>query len=164
MQQSTSLDIHGYTDADWASCPDDKRSTGGYGIFLGPNLVSWSSNKQKVVSRSNAESEYRALVLLLQRLFGFNMFYKNFVSLPPFHLYFGVIIKVQLTWLQIPSSMLGPNTLKWKFTLYGITFFVNTSSFNIFLPLNRLLTFSLNIFQAPSSLVLERSFLLFPPL
>ncbi|RVW59875.1 Retrovirus-related Pol polyprotein from transposon RE1 [Vitis vinifera] len=61
MQQSTSLDIHGYTDADWASCPDDRRSTGGYGIFLGPNLVSWSSNKQKVVSRSSAESEYRAL-------------------------------------------------------------------------------------------------------
>ena len=61
MQQSTSLDIHGYTGADWASCPDDRRSTGGYGIFLGPNLVSWSSNKQKVVSRSNAESDYRAL-------------------------------------------------------------------------------------------------------
>ena len=61
MQQSTSLDIHGYIDADWASCPDDRRSIGGYDIFLGLNLVSRSSNKQKVVSRSSAQSKYHVL-------------------------------------------------------------------------------------------------------
>ncbi|WJZ90912.1 hypothetical protein VitviT2T_010027 [Vitis vinifera] len=45
MQKSSSLDIHAYTDADWASCPDDRRSTSGYYIFLSLNLVSWSSTK-----------------------------------------------------------------------------------------------------------------------
>jgi histone deacetylase 1/2 len=61
LQPSSNLNLVVYTDADWASCPDDRKSTGGYSAFLGANLVSWTSGKQGVVSRSSAESEYRAL-------------------------------------------------------------------------------------------------------
>lgn len=50
-----------YSDADWAGCPDTRRSTSGYSIYLGNNLVSWSAKKQPTVSRSSCESEYRAL-------------------------------------------------------------------------------------------------------
>lgn len=50
-----------YSDADWAGCPDSRRSTSGFAMFLGSNLISWRAKKQPTVSKSSTEVEYRAI-------------------------------------------------------------------------------------------------------
>jgi histone deacetylase 1/2 len=61
FRKSSSMGISIFTDADWAGDVDDRRSTGGFAVFVGPNLVSWSAKKQPTVSRSSTEAEYKAL-------------------------------------------------------------------------------------------------------
>jgi hypothetical protein len=61
LYRSSSPDLIAYSDADWAGCPDTRKSTSGFCMFLGQNLVSWSSKRQPTVSRSSAEAEYRAV-------------------------------------------------------------------------------------------------------
>ena len=53
--------MNGYSDVDWACDTDDRKSIGAYCIYLGNNLISWSSKKQAIVAKSSTESEYRAL-------------------------------------------------------------------------------------------------------
>ena len=47
-----------YTDADWGGCPDTRRSTSGYYVYLVDNLLSWSTKRQPTLSRSSAEAEH----------------------------------------------------------------------------------------------------------
>ena len=53
--------IECFLDIDWVGSKEDRRSTSRYCVFVRGNLVSWKSKKQSVVSRSSAESEYRAM-------------------------------------------------------------------------------------------------------
>ncbi|XP_048596376.1 uncharacterized mitochondrial protein AtMg00810-like [Brassica napus] len=50
-----------YSDADWAGCPSTRRSTSGFCIYLGDNLISWSAKRQPTVSRSSAEADYKGV-------------------------------------------------------------------------------------------------------
>jgi histone deacetylase 1/2 len=61
IRKANSMLVSAFSDADWAGCVDDRRSTGGFAVFLGPNLISWSARKQPTVSRSSTEAEYKAL-------------------------------------------------------------------------------------------------------
>lgn len=61
LYRSTTTRLTSYFNADWAGCPDSRRSTYGYCIFMGDNLLACSSKRKPTVSRSSAEAEYRAV-------------------------------------------------------------------------------------------------------
>ncbi|GJR75515.1 ribonuclease H-like domain-containing protein [Tanacetum coccineum] len=54
-----------YTNADWAGCPVTRRSTSGYCMFLGDNLLSWFAKRQVTLSCSSAEAKYRGVAYVV---------------------------------------------------------------------------------------------------
>ncbi|XP_019153734.1 PREDICTED: uncharacterized protein LOC109150298 [Ipomoea nil] len=61
LSPSVSTSVHAFSDSDWAGCPVDRKNTSGYAVFLGSNLISWLSRKQRTVARSSTKAEYKAL-------------------------------------------------------------------------------------------------------
>jgi len=64
IKLSSDLDISGFSDEDWATNKEERKSVAGYGTFLEHSLITCPSRKQKVVSRTSAESEYKVLANL----------------------------------------------------------------------------------------------------
>jgi hypothetical protein len=56
--KGSTSDLIGYSDADWAWCKIDRKSTSWTCQFLGRSLVSWASKKQNSIALPTAESEY----------------------------------------------------------------------------------------------------------
>lgn len=50
----------GYSDADFASYVESRRSTTGYVFYLSNGPITWSSHRQKLVTLSTTEAEYVA--------------------------------------------------------------------------------------------------------
>jgi hypothetical protein len=60
--RNQNLQLTAYSDADWANCVDESKSTSGGAFFLGDSLVAWLSKKKGSISLSTTEAEYIASV------------------------------------------------------------------------------------------------------
>lgn len=86
--------VEAYADADWVGSISDRRSTSRYCTFLWYNLVSWRSKKQKVLARSSAKAELRAMA-------------KGVCELPWLKL---VLEDLKLDW-EVPMMLFSDNKL-----------------------------------------------------
>lgn len=60
LQNESPLPLHAFFDSGWAGDPNDHSSTTAYVMFLGYHTVSRSSKKQRAMTHSSKEAEYRA--------------------------------------------------------------------------------------------------------
>ena len=56
-----STQLQAYSDPNWAGCPDTRKSTIGWCMFLGEAPISWKCKKQDLVSKSSTEAELRVM-------------------------------------------------------------------------------------------------------
>lgn len=68
LHRNSPLSLHEFSDADWAGDKDDFASTNAYIVYLGHNLISWSSKKQRTVVRSFIEAEYHFVATIVVEL------------------------------------------------------------------------------------------------
>nr|GEZ98374.1 hypothetical protein [Tanacetum cinerariifolium] len=68
LHVSSTTQLTAYTGADWACFPVTRRSTSTYCVFLGDNLLSWSTKHQVTLSRSSAEAEYHGVANVVAKI------------------------------------------------------------------------------------------------
>ncbi|GJT73447.1 ribonuclease H-like domain-containing protein [Tanacetum coccineum] len=77
LYASSRSSLVAYSDVDWAGFRATRRSTSGYCVFLGNNILSWSSKRQHTLLCSSVEAEFGALLTLVLRQHGYAIFFGN---------------------------------------------------------------------------------------
>ena len=114
-----------YSDADWGSDLDERKSTFGYAFLLNNGAITWSSKKQPCIALSTMEAEYVACSAVVQEAVWLRRFFQNLevvkdasdpVTIP---LQYIVIAWQHLPMLKILSIMVEPNTLIYDITTFN---------------------------------------------
>jgi len=63
-EAKSQLQVHGYTNANWAGNVSDRRSTSGFMLSFGSGAVSWSSKKQPTFALSSTKAEYKGVAIV----------------------------------------------------------------------------------------------------
>ena len=71
------MKLHAFSDVDWASCPDSRKSVTGFCVFLGDSFISWK-DKRRTIARSSAEAKYQALAMTTSELLWIQQLLRDF--------------------------------------------------------------------------------------
>ncbi|WVZ84814.1 LOW QUALITY PROTEIN: hypothetical protein U9M48_031801 [Paspalum notatum var. saurae] len=122
LRPSALADLVVYSNADWAGCPDTRKSTSGYVMFLGDNL---SSKRLATISPSSAKAEYRAVANAVAEATWLRQLLLE-LHVPP------RCSSLHYTWPPTPFSISAPSTSKSTFTSFGNELPLVNSVFSIF--------------------------------
>uniref|UniRef100_A0A2N9GE70 CCHC-type domain-containing protein n=1 Tax=Fagus sylvatica TaxID=28930 RepID=A0A2N9GE70_FAGSY len=75
--QGSDLRLIGYSDADWGSDLDERKSTSGYAFLLNNGAITWSSKKQPCIALSTMEAEYLACSETVQEAIWLRRFFQH---------------------------------------------------------------------------------------
>nr|GFA15460.1 ribonuclease H-like domain-containing protein [Tanacetum cinerariifolium] len=113
LYYSTTISLVGYTDADWTGCPSTRRSTLGYCVFLGDNILS----RQQTISRSSAEAEYQGVANVVAETAWLHNHLRELHS-PLSDATLVYCDNVSATCLLIQFNINGPNILRVTYILF----------------------------------------------
>ena len=71
------MHIIGYSDADWSSDLDERKSTSRYAFLLNNGAITWSSKKQPCIALLTMEVEYAACSVAVQEPVWLRRFFQN---------------------------------------------------------------------------------------
>src|ERR1700678_3294264 len=120
-----------YSDADWGSDQNDRKSISGYVFIMSAGPISWQSKKQPTIALSSMEAEYMAKSLATRQINGYDLSLPNSAFLTP---------ELLLSMLTTKAPSITQSTQLITATLNTLTYSIISSMRSSFLTKSKLST------------------------